>query len=24
VTCTDTPCDPIVKSLHFAEPLPVK
>jgi hypothetical protein len=24
VTCTETPCDPIVKSLHFAEPLPVK
>ncbi|MEO6771747.1 MAG: hypothetical protein ABI467_01840 [Kofleriaceae bacterium] len=24
VICTETPCDPIVKSLHFAEPLPVK
>jgi len=24
VQCTDTPCDSIVKSLHFAEPLPVK
>ncbi|HEY6037751.1 MAG TPA: hypothetical protein VIV58_25895 [Kofleriaceae bacterium] len=24
VQCTDTPCDPIVKSLHFAEPRPVK
>jgi len=24
LTCSDTPCDPIVKSLHFAEPLPVK
>jgi hypothetical protein len=24
VTCTDTPCDPIVKSLHFTDPVAIK